>query len=172
MRRRLLLGLGMLTVVVAVVTIGMSFVADAGPLYIAEHFGLGEGPALDGAGKYERVSDWLADTAHHDVHLEEMASETLHVLLPSPTSVASQCGSAWQQRYAALHADIVAGRRPPKFLVYRCANRHAGPGRTSAFRGCGGLGNRLRGLASAFVLALLTDRAFLIDWESPDSLTR
>lgn len=34
-------------------------------------------------------------------------------------------------------------------------------------QGCGGLGDRIIGLSSAFVLALLTNRHFRIDWQTP-----
>lgn len=44
-----------------------------------------------------------------------------------------------------------------KFLVFEC-----GPSDT-----CGGLGDRQRGLASAFLLALLTNRRFVIEMDSP-----
>lgn len=72
------------------------------------------------------------------------------------------CGKEWQSQYQELHADIVSGREKPKFLVYSC------PWKNSA--GCCGYGNRVRALVSMFYLAVLTDRAFLIDWREPRPL--
>ena len=71
------------------------------------------------------------------------------------------CGSGWQEKYKRLHTDILQKRRPSKFLVYSCAGRKYG---------CGGYGNRLNAIASLFLLAVLTDRAFIIDWRSTISM--
>ena len=66
-------------------------------------------------------------------------------------------GSMWFERYAALHADIMRGAVPDeqrRFLVWSC--RPMGV--------CGGLGNRMVNIVAAFALAVLTDRAFIIDY--------
>lgn len=67
------------------------------------------------------------------------------------------CGSKWQEDYMKLHDDILNNRRPPKYLVYYCGGKKYG---------CGGYGNRLGAITSLFYLAVITGRAFLIDWNS------
>ena len=69
------------------------------------------------------------------------------------------CDGGWQQRYSDLHKRILNGTAEPKFLIYNCE-----------VRGCGGYGNRLFGLISLLYLAVLTDRAFLINWQRPKPL--
>lgn len=67
------------------------------------------------------------------------------------------CGTKWQEDYIKLHDDILNKRRPPKYLVYFCGGKKYG---------CGGYGNRLGAITSLFYLAVLTGRAFLIDWNT------
>eukprot|EP00928_Gymnodinium_smaydae_P013490 TRINITY_DN14918_c0_g1_i2.p1 TRINITY_DN14918_c0_g1~~TRINITY_DN14918_c0_g1_i2.p1 ORF type:complete len:560 (-),score=129.88 TRINITY_DN14918_c0_g1_i2:235-1914(-) len=65
-----------------------------------------------------------------------------------------------QRGVEALAASRAAGEPPPegvRVLVYVC----------QSFGQCGGLGDRVNGIATAFMLAILTDRVFLIDSESP-----
>ena len=71
------------------------------------------------------------------------------------------CGTDWQEKYKELHAEILNRNREEKYLVYLC------PGTR---QGCCGYGNRLRAVASLFYLAVLTDRAFLIDWRAPEPI--
>ena len=71
--------------------------------------------------------------------------------------------AAWIARYADRHADIVRGAVPVeqrRFLVWSC--RPMGV--------CGGLGNRIVNIVAAFALAILTDRAFLIDYPGSSPL--
>jgi len=66
------------------------------------------------------------------------------------------------ERYAKLHEAMRAGRVPPRFLVYTCdASQDGTP------VGVGGYADRLTGVLSCALLALLTDRALLIQWETP-----
>lgn len=67
------------------------------------------------------------------------------------------CGTKWQEGYKNLHDDILNHRRPPKYLVYFCGGKK---------HGCGGYGNRLGAITSLFYLAVITGRAFLIDWNT------
>ena len=67
------------------------------------------------------------------------------------------CGTKWQEDYIKLHDDIINNRRPPKYLVYFCGGKKYG---------CGGYGNRLGAITSLFYLAVITGRAFLIDWNT------
>jgi hypothetical protein len=59
-------------------------------------------------------------------------------------------------RYAQLHRDILQGRRPPRYSIFR-QDRN-------------GLTDRLVSSVSVFLHALLTDRAFLLDWSGRSSL--
>lgn len=61
----------------------------------------------------------------------------------------SSCGN-WQAGYSQLHADILAGRAPPRYAV-------AG--------GMSGLADNVVGAISVFYFALLTGRAFLMRTE-------
>jgi hypothetical protein len=63
------------------------------------------------------------------------------------------------QKYVKLHGDIVAGVKPPRFIVFYC------PPVPGAY--CGGFTDRLRGLVFVIALGILMDRAVLIDWKFP-----
>ena len=49
----------------------------------------------------------------------------------------------------------------PKRIAYQCAYGDL----------CGGLGDRLKGFASTFILGLLLDAEFVVDWTHPVSDT-
>ncbi|BGP58239.1 hypothetical protein JCM8202_002810 [Rhodotorula sphaerocarpa] len=71
---------------------------------------------------------------------------------------AGKCqGSTWLQDYATMHAKMLAGKQEPKFISYHCEQG----------MNCGGLGDRLLGMTSAFFFGLVTKRAFLAEWQSP-----
>lgn len=61
------------------------------------------------------------------------------------------CGT-WQEKYAAYHRDVMAGNLPPRFLVM---SHRTG-------EGIGGYGDRMLGIVSALLVAIATDRAFLL----------
>ena len=66
---------------------------------------------------------------------------------------------AYMEKYKKMHRDIVEGRAKGakrRFLVYDCRRRP-----------CGGWGSRLWGIANTFVWALLTDRAFVMEFTDP-----
>ena len=63
---------------------------------------------------------------------------------------------SWQSLYSKHHDDVLAGRLPPKALVWECTDRF-----------CGGLGDRMKGIYVAFVVALSTGRAFFIHQDHP-----
>ena len=67
----------------------------------------------------------------------------------------SICGKDWQDNYKKLHKDILQSRRPRQFIVLSC--------KEAGFK-CAGYGNRLGGIASLLFLSILTQRAFLIEW--------
>ncbi|CAH1756189.1 23155_t:CDS:2 [Entrophospora sp. SA101] len=66
------------------------------------------------------------------------------------------CGS-WQDKYTTLHEKILNGTAPQRYVSYIC----------EAKINCGGLADRILGMTSTFLFALLTDRAFLADWQVP-----
>ena len=66
------------------------------------------------------------------------------------------CGKDWQENYKKLHRDILQSRRPRQFLVFSC---------TEVGYKCAGYGNRIGGITSLLFLAILTQRAFLIEWD-------
>ena len=69
--------------------------------------------------------------------------------------------AAWMERYVERHTGIRHGSvEDGRFLVWRC--RPLGV--------CGGLGNRIVNIVAAFALAILTDRAFLIDYPGSSPL--
>lgn len=72
------------------------------------------------------------------------------------------CGTEWQEEYTQLHDDILNNRKPPKYLIYSCGGNKYG---------CGGYGNRLGAITSLFYVAVITGRAFLIDWNSTVPIT-
>ena len=68
----------------------------------------------------------------------------------------------WLQPYIDFHADAVKSLRHGHCvpsLVYVCE------------KNCGGIGDRMSGIISAFYLAVALDRAFFIDYKSPFPLT-
>ncbi|KDE05066.1 hypothetical protein MVLG_04507 [Microbotryum lychnidis-dioicae p1A1 Lamole] len=67
----------------------------------------------------------------------------------------SQCrNTSWMADYATLHREILNGDRPPKILEVVCPKGAI----------CGGSSDRLFGLYSLFLYAVLTDRALLVTW--------
>lgn len=81
----------------------------------------------------------------------------------SPTACSHDLGS-FLGSYVSQHRDaarrwrsVKQGAQGPRSLVYVC----------NPFSLCGGHGDRTNGIISAFALAVLTDRAFFIDSDSP-----
>ena len=62
------------------------------------------------------------------------------------------CGTAWQAAYSSAHAAWSQDGRTARALVFEVRG-------TS-----GGLADRLTGMMTALLLAILTDRAFQLDW--------
>ena len=59
--------------------------------------------------------------------------------------------------YNAYRSRLVTLPARPRKLIFTCNSAAL----------CGGLGDRLKGLVSTFVLAVLTDAEFMVDWEEP-----
>ncbi|CAG8456345.1 3990_t:CDS:2 [Paraglomus brasilianum] len=91
-------------------------------------------------------------TAEDKTKLAELRSEIAY----ADESADISCGS-WQEKYTRLHEDMREGKRPPRFVSYVCDESSD----------CGGLADRLLGMSSTFIFALLTDRAFLAEWRTP-----
>ena len=73
---------------------------------------------------------------------------------PPKPNLETQCLTQdWVLQHKKLQDDMLAGRRPKRFLVYR--------------PDCGycGMCNRLNGMLGSYFAAVLTDRAFVIDWK-------
>lgn len=65
------------------------------------------------------------------------------------------------------HLAVPAADDAARYLIYS-ANRHA---ILKDHDRVGGLADRLKGIYSAFLMAVATDRVFLIDWEAPFALS-
>lgn len=76
--------------------------------------------------------------------------------LQADISYDPECGN-WQEGYTKLHQDILAGRAPQRYVTFTATK-----GSNS-----GGLADRLLGMASTFLFALLDNRAFLAEWQEP-----
>ncbi|GAA5904303.1 hypothetical protein JCM8208_006830 [Rhodotorula glutinis] len=80
------------------------------------------------------------------------------LVVESQEGHAGKCqGSNWLEKYETMHAEMLEGKRDPKFISYHCEQGI----------NCGGLGDRLLGMTSAFFFGLITQRAFLAEWQSP-----
>lgn len=73
---------------------------------------------------------------------------------PSFGSLPKHCDLPWVRRYVALHSKIMQGRVAPADTRYLLVRPHAKAG----------LGNRMRAIFGALSLAVLTDRALLLDF--------
>ncbi|TKA54460.1 hypothetical protein B0A53_03153 [Rhodotorula sp. CCFEE 5036] len=92
---------------------------------------------------------------------------------------AGKCqGSTWQEDYRKMHAEMLDGKRDPHFISYHCKRylwydlqeleltfKLHSTGEQGM--NCGGLGDRLLGMTSAFFFGLVTQRAFLAEWQAP-----
>lgn len=66
-----------------------------------------------------------------------------------------------QDLYAFYLANIQNQTSMPKQLIFRCANQ----------RFSGGFGDRVKGLVSKFVLSMLLDAEFVLDWNFPTPIS-
>jgi hypothetical protein len=69
------------------------------------------------------------------------------------------------KRYSAAHKEALAAPRSNKFLLFStefCQGEHK--------RLVGGFADRLKGMLSCALLAILTDRIFLVEWVTPVAL--
>ena len=73
-------------------------------------------------------------------------AESVSRRTPMPTYLLIDDYASWHRR----------NRYKAPTLVYRCPRR-----------ACGGLGDRIRGIAQAYLVAVVTRRVFLIDWYDP-----
>jgi hypothetical protein len=95
-----------------------------------------------------------SDAEHTNAGISEWVTSIRNPVPHQPLSVRlSQYITFHRQGVAA----IARGDRDVPVLVYSC----------QPFAQCGGHGDRLNGIVTAFFLAVLTQRVFLIDYESP-----
>lgn len=66
-------------------------------------------------------------------------------------------GGKWQDDYTKMHDEMLKGDREPKLLEYICP----------VGQNCGGLTDRMLGLTTTFFYAILTGRAFAINFQQP-----
>ena len=71
------------------------------------------------------------------------------------------CSTGWQDSYEKLHQDILNFRKAPRFLIYHCGGED---------HGCGTYGDRMEAITSVLFLAVLTQRAFLLHWNTSASI--
>jgi len=106
--------------------------------------------------KYYRDYDPSLSWTHADYDHYQRIS-----YLSSPIDTISECGSSWQEAYAKLHHEILTSQKPPRFVTFLCRkNGH-----------CGGLADRILGMSSTMLFGLLTQRAVILQWESPVDLS-
>ena len=82
---------------------------------------------------------------------------------------------SWEPRYAELHHGIINGSTPAgarRYLLWTCGQTFLRQGCTLKAPSCNcvGYANRLIGMASAFLAALITERAFLIAWPGEEAV--
>ncbi|SCV74618.1 BQ2448_7647 [Microbotryum intermedium] len=63
----------------------------------------------------------------------------------------------WEDEYTKLHEEIMTGQRDTRIMEIACP----------AGSVCGGLADRLIGMSSSVLYAILTKRAFVLGWEHP-----
>lgn len=86
---------------------------------------------------------------------------TLPPLLPSPSHIPKVLRD-YLVRHAQIRASLVENphimhtANAPRVLVWRCI--------PAGRRSCGGVGDRMRGIRLSFLLAVLSNRAFFIEW--------
>ncbi|SCZ94389.1 BZ3501_MvSof-1269-A2-R1_Chr1-3g01309 [Microbotryum saponariae] len=83
--------------------------------------------------------------------------ESLEFQAMSPGDGGMCAGSIWMDEYAYMHREILNGDREPRFVSYHCETG----------MNCGGAADRILGLTSTFLFGLVTNRAFLAEWQSP-----
>ncbi|RUO96762.1 hypothetical protein BC936DRAFT_141486 [Jimgerdemannia flammicorona] len=79
------------------------------------------------------------------------------------STYAAHCGDGWRKvfrRFESQQLRALSGDLTVQAVVWRCTHS-----------GCGGLGDRMRGLLTSFAIALLTDRAFFVDHSFPAELS-
>mmetsp|Transcript_6767 Transcript_6767/g.18159 ORF Transcript_6767/g.18159 Transcript_6767/m.18159 type:complete len:480 (-) Transcript_6767:609-2048(-) len=96
-------------------------------------------------------------TAHDHVHaIEAHTPQELQELVARRHPINRlQCGK-WVTEYAALHRAILAGKAPQRYAIMRSKQEFGN-----------GLADRLASSVSILLFAILTDRAFLYDWDPP-----
>uniref|UniRef100_A0A7S4KXM2 Uncharacterized protein n=1 Tax=Guillardia theta TaxID=55529 RepID=A0A7S4KXM2_GUITH len=77
----------------------------------------------------------------------------------------------WLSGYSKIHEGIISGTFPAhrrRFAVWTCSELNVPVSPESTAR-CAGLANRLLGIISAFLYAILTERALIIEWPGDEA---
>ncbi|KAF4657656.1 hypothetical protein FOZ61_006137 [Perkinsus olseni] len=99
----------------------------------------------------DRTWEWKTST-------DRPTGMTVSTVNPGPPNRSTSFERIFEE-YKAIHAEMIANptARSSRFLVFSC----------NPWSLCGGHGDRINGISTAFVLALLTGRALLLDVDSP-----
>ena len=88
-------------------------------------------------------------------------AEPRHLHAPARSPSRHQKNDHMRERSTELYAQYktrLAAQHQPRRVIFACDDKAAM---------CGGLGDRLKGLVTTFVLALLMDAEFYASWETP-----
>ncbi|KAM0749167.1 hypothetical protein T439DRAFT_382226 [Meredithblackwellia eburnea MCA 4105] len=100
----------------------------------------GEGPGLFERGSFEKYSDLLREWQ-------------------TGKEVSACRSTTWQQNYTLMHYRMLRREEPLRLFTYHC------PSSTTGVT-CGGLADRFLGMCGTFLYALLTRRAFAVNWDT------
>jgi hypothetical protein len=106
------------------------------------------------AGQQEkRTTPRLASLQKQEVKVAISSREAEEEDLPLPRFLRDYI--EYHNRHAKSHSNHEQRREEYKYLIWHCGDS------------CGGAGDRLKGIVSAFYTALCSHRIFLIDWPDP-----
>lgn len=90
---------------------------------------------------------------------------------PFLDDLVAQSDGSWLAGYARLHSKILSAQVPvsrQRFAVWTCSPlEDKVPIQEDSTRLCAGFANRIMGLTAAFLYAVLTERAFIVEWPPP-----
>jgi hypothetical protein len=103
-----------------------------------------------------KMSSPKTTSLHRVEEVKQLISKKKDKMERLPNSNAThECGT-WHEWYSQLHADILANKTSHRrFLVWKEHNGYA---------------DRLKGISTALYLAVLSERALLLQWDSPAPL--
>lgn len=108
-------------------------------------------------------SDSSLPLPRHLSLVEPLSPSLARQMWPEEARSEEVCGNEWQDAYVSLHADLVsqaARGLPVRLAVFDCR------------LGGGGYADRLIGLMTTLLLAVMTDRALVVQWPGHDAVLR